>query len=854
MENSLDMCAVSSANASVNKKNSASNSLKMINDLLENSKTLPTTVSDLGSIQLSINELKKRTSELRAQNKDTDIDLTKAHYLLAGSGLAIEDVDNTLESLHKYQMMESHAPGMQAEGEIDHYLKLKKDQIVSMSIDKLLSTSSKDFDIFLDNNLKLDWKSLEHDVGQRFGLYVKNMNTIDNTNSSKHVMDMPKWSSEKSSLLNDSTTLLNVNENYLLRNKFERYAKIIHSFNNCRQQQNHFSLVNEVISMIENFGDSTNRQLLECWKILQAIQEKESIVISSRRYVEKQFLAYVDELYKKNLNEGLPTGINKVKSFIDSKLRGKDNKWLIENLTIVNGIPIWALIFYLLRAGLHQEALEVAINNHSSFNKVEKTFLIYFKAFITAKSAQLPVELTTKLHIEYNQHIKSALGGDPFRMAVYKIIGRCDLSSKNISSIALNIEDWLWFHLMLVKEDVSDNDPVYEKYKLIDLQNIILSYGISHFSEYYLQVLLLSGLYEFAVEHACTISKIDGVHIAIGLANCHLLKTTTSHSDKNNSLLVSSGTGNSINFVRLLSTYTTSFRKSDPRIAAEYLLLVGIVNDESEMKLCHEAIRELVLETKEFTILLGRINADGTRIPGVIEERKNLLNLNEMHDYLNKISEQAAYKADEDGRTQDSLMLYQLAENYDIVISIVNDLLGDLLSESNMSKPLTNIYSNNPNDPIYIAETLIHIYMNNLDISKKIQTKNKITNITLLKISEARKTFAAGQWQNTLNLIEEIDLIPLSNTAEIRRSAQEVMNIDKNILKIIPNLLIMIMTCVYNISENLRQSAYQSAIKAQQHEALKNIAKNCSMYAGMIKYKMPKEVYSQLTKLEITLQ
>ena len=60
---------------------------------------------------------------------------------------------------------------------------------------------------------------------------------------------------------------------------------------------------------------------------------------------------------------------------------------------MVNGVPIWALIFYLLRAGLKNEALEVAVDNKLSFKKIEQSFLGYLKAYVASPDDTLPVDI-----------------------------------------------------------------------------------------------------------------------------------------------------------------------------------------------------------------------------------------------------------------------------------------------------------------------------------------------------------------------------------------------------------------------------------------------------------------------------
>ncbi|AMD22342.1 HGR003Wp [Eremothecium sinecaudum] len=825
---------------------------KTFNDLIETSKNLPSTSSELGSVLLNVNEIRKRAAELRAKNTELrSSHHTRAHYLLAGSGLAIQDVESSLKVLESRQLLEQNVHNKILDGDLDTYLRNKKDENILSSIEQSLSLAAKDFDNFVNANFNLDWKQRKEEVRSSFlGIMWKNDSAY---NASAPVSDssVVTWPKKGSGIL-DGESKLNINENYVVREKFERYARIVNRFNNARQSNNSFPFAKEFIDVFDNSADSKHRQLLEAWKFLDFYHSEAdsmNVVEISKKYLENQFMEYVDTLYKKNRNGGLPTNINKVKSFIESKLKNPNNTWKFGNLTVVNGIPVWALIFYLLRAGLAQEALEVAINNKLSLKKVEQSFLAYFKAYVASKDKRLPQEFVTRLHTEYNQHIKNSLDGDPFRLAVYKIIGRCDLTRKNISTITLSVEDWMWVHFMLIKDDIANDDPVYERYSLLDFQNIITTYGSASFSNNYLQVLLLSGQYELAVQYAYSINELDAVHLAIALADAKLLRVTDNVTDDEFS--VTPNNERRVNFAKILGNYTKSFKFSDPRIAVEYLLLIALVDDKKQVELAHEALRELVLETKEFTILLGKINRDGTRIPGIIEERQPLLFLADKEDFLHKITEQAARRADEDGRVHDSLLLYQLSEEYDIVISIVNKLLSEMLSNTDLDQPLLKQDDNNETNPFLIAKKLIDVYIKNLEISKKVHRKNKETCILLLKLVDIRRTYIARQYQNTLNQIEELDLLPSVDSSSPRKKAQEFRNLDECIIKNIPNLLIIAMSCVSNLIKQLGKGPFVNSATEAQIEALRRVANNYMIYRGMIQYKMPREVYNALINLEI---
>ncbi|CUS49622.1 LAQU0S24e00540g1_1 [Lachancea quebecensis] len=835
----------------VNSEGVLKGSAKTFGNLIETSKNLPTTSSELGTILLSVNEIKKRAHELRKKAKPKG-DYTRAHYLLAGSGLAIQDVELSLNNLKSRQLIEHNITNRETDGDLDAYLRTKKDENILSSIEQSLTSAAKDFDNLVNQTFNLDWEQRKDEVRENFGIILKKKRGNDYRNDYAPHSDLPSWGKTGRGIL-DGDSRLNVNENFTTRTKFERYAKITNGFNNARQSGYDFSLAKEISETFSNSADQAGRQLPVAWNIIEHAQNSTNVVKSSKSFLERQFLNYVDNLYKKNLNEGLPTNVNKVKSFIDYKLKNPNNSWKYGNLTIVNGVPIWAFIFYLLRAGLTKDALEVAIANKLSFKKVEQSFLTYFKAYATSKDQRLPNEFVSRLHTEYNQHIKNALDGDPFRLAVYKIVGRCDLTRKNISSITLSIEDWLWFHFMLIKQDISDDDPVYEKYDLKDFQTIVTSYGISRFNSTYLHVLLLSGLYELAVQHANSINEIDAVHLAIALVYYKKLTISRYKPEHDSSILLAEDGKFEINFAKLIGNYTKSFKYSDPRIAVEYLVLIALNGNKDQIEICHESLRELVLETKEFTILLGKVNRDGSRIPGVIEERHSLLFLSDEQDFLHRITEQAARRADEDGRVYDSLLLYQLADEYDIVIRIVNKLLSDLLSNTDLNQPLLNLDDNSETSPVLIAKKLINVYVNNLEISRKVSSKNKETCMLLLKVVDIRRSFYSQNWQEALSKVEDIDVIPFVDEVSSRRKAQEFSSLSPEIAKNIPNLLIITMTCVSNIVAQLNQSEYHSASKDQQIGALKRLAKSCMIYAGMIQYKMPRETYSVLINLEVHL-
>ena len=146
------------------------------------------------------------------------------------------------------------------------------------------------------------------------------------------------------------------------------------------------------------------------------------------------------------------------------------------------------------------------------------------------------------------------------------------------------------------------------------------------------------------------------------------------------------------------------------------------------------------------------------------------------------------------------------------------------------------------------------MYSDNSEISKQINVTNKETCSLLLQMVEIRKIYSANQWHNVLTQIEGLDILPFSNELSARKKAEQFTLLDENIVKTVPNLLIITLMCISKIVHSLVQNRYLfSETKDQQISFLKNISRNCMAYAGIIQYKMPRETYSTLINLDVAL-
>ena len=102
----------------------------------------------------------------------------------------------------------------------------------------------------------------------------------------------------------------------------------------------------------------------------------------------------------------------------------------------------------------------------------------------------------------------------------------------------------------------------------------------------------------------------------------------------------------------------------------------------------------------------------GTRYRDFRKQR-SLINLSNLEQFQKQIIETSAIRCEEEGRIFDALLLYQLCQDFDTVVSLINKLLGETLSTTELDKPLIN-------------------YGNYENINGEIQSENTIDNNIIL--------------------------------------------------------------------------------------------------------------------------
>lgn len=273
----------------------------------------------------------------------------------------------------------------------------------------------------------------------------------------------------------------------------------------------------------------------------KAFSLRKRILDGSRTFLERQFFDQLQAAVAKNPREanlgGVPTAINKVRAYIRLRALRKELGTDSVELQTLNDDYCWVLIFHLLRAGLVQDAAQYVSENERAIKSMDRNFPVYLAAYARSTDRRLSPELQSRINMEYSQRTRIAPENslDPYRMACYKVIGRCELSRRNLEGVAnQGIEDWTWLQFALAREVNRVEETASEVFGLDDVRLVIQEIGQRHFTQNaadstagqgtYFLLQILAGQFESAIAWLYPHNYLTTVHFAIALDYYGLLR------------------------------------------------------------------------------------------------------------------------------------------------------------------------------------------------------------------------------------------------------------------------------------------------------------------------------------------
>lgn len=265
----------------------------------------------------------------------------------------------------------------------------------------------------------------------------------------------------------------------------------------------------------------------------------------------RRFFENIEAVVNRNAREanlgGVPTALNKIRAYIRVRDVRKDLKPdELELQKIDDSEPMWAVVYFLLRCGLVQDAAGYVREHAQTFRAVERNFAAYMSGYASDKERRLPRNLQDRIGSEYQQKSRMAPEHslDPYKMACYKVVGRCELSKRTIENINQSSNDWLWLQFCLAREVNRVDEVAGDVFGLEEVRESISEIGQRHYQKgqeglgghgTYFHLLILAGMFEQAISFLYSYSYISAVHFAIGLCYYGLLRVSD-HAGSENDL------------------------------------------------------------------------------------------------------------------------------------------------------------------------------------------------------------------------------------------------------------------------------------------------------------------------------
>lgn len=733
------------------------------------------------------------------------------------------------------------------------------------------------------------------------------------------------------------------------RDKQNKYAEKVQNLNVARLQKRPYPICHEFSSVVKQAADQHAAELVKAYITLSAIVGenpeikslvelstakergfadayldetqnsvkqtaiKKAILRGSAKALERLEFDRMEEEVAKNPRDaalgGVPNVLNKVKAYVRLQAIKKNLSGDNGDLQLLGDDYVWALIYFLIRTGHIKEADDFVHANAIAFRAIDRNFAAYIRDYASNSDRRLREDLQARIRSEYNQRLRIAPENsiDAYRMACYKIIGRCDLGERALEGIQMDIEDFAWIQIILARELNRVEAMASEVYGLDEARNTIRHIGEKYFNKggadvlgkgfgTYVFLLVALGMFEDAVSYLYTYSYVDGVHLAIALDFYGLLRVSNPSAGGEDLCSLTTRSQPQINFGTMVGLYTRDFRAANVSAAVDYLTMICLNKDlqgqagANQVALCHEALRELVLESREFALLLGDMREDGQRIKGVIEERMRLIGLDERDDFMRRITMQAASVADDNGRTTDAVLLYHLAGEYDNVIIIINRALSEAIAvplgeermrieplkprdagsakETGTESSLTTV-----DDPIILAQRMKALYDGNAMFSQKINGSNLAACGTLLEMSAARDLVENAEWaraldvslffwtmqnhspSNPLQVIATLDILPLKargNSSVIRNLATKFASLSQPVAHNVPNLLMWTIISCNRQRANLASTQFggNEGTRQSMIDDLKQVNMDLTTYTSQLRYRFPAHLHELLARAQ----
>jgi nuclear pore complex protein Nup93 len=274
----------------------------------------------------------------------------------------------------------------------------------------------------------------------------------------------------------------------------------------------------------------------------------------------------------------------------------------------------------------------------------------------------------------------------------------------------------------------------------------------------------------------------------------------------------------------------------------EYFYRLRHLKDGKDMNLFFSCISELALESREFEMLLGKIDFDGSRKPGYIDKFAPV----KSSDVANEIVESVAREAETRGQFEDALRLYDLAQDHGKVLQLSCHLMGGVVSSP--SPPQSDRHRLQTLCTSIAERYRNHGYAPKYEISH--------TFFLLLDLMTFFDRYHSKAFDEALKIIQQLRLLPLLDEETVDQKITSFKTMDDLVRLCFPDLLLAVMNILYAQYKQSSTTTHPPMIDSGEEIFKSNIrqtAHRLIMFVGMVPYQMPGDVNARLVQLEVLM-
>ncbi|KAF8497062.1 nucleoporin-interacting protein NIC96 [Russula emetica] len=857
-----------------------------LSSLLASSKALTSHLKrqDLPNVSLSLDQIEAQSRRLLPRQTGAQADTGRANYLLAQAHVDVPSLVNSIAHINPSATFLPLQPLQDTD--ISGYLRHAHEQNVISTIEEARKATQEEFYNVLEDRSRREWEARKKRVFEELGgLSGGDSGTLALRSKAPQSRNALTFSATPTPSLQ-------------VQGKMMAYDRVVVELNASRLRGSSFPIVHALLQATLSLNPDRTHQVVQIFHILakitgeppgipplahagahilntpplerryarahlgdptsrEAVELRKQIATGARAALEEQYLDVLERTVQARPLEaclgGDPSIANRVRAFLLVRYY-RGGGWQ-DRIELVAAQPLWAKLFYLVRTGHMREALDEALAHRQAIEHREDSFVAHFRLWLESPDHRLPKPHRDHVQAIYNAHMLHSTSVDPFKLALYKLMGKLDPSKRNVPLVTATTEDWLWFQLAMVDEE--------ENGGLRGLADVLLNYGERHFESggskgtrtgLWAVVLLTCGEFERAVatlgDHLET--EIEAVHLAIALAYYGLLRAPSrAESSDITPLSLSSSLPPALSLSTLIWRYVRQFVRLDSKEALQYVYTVtlgadqpGVIGKE-QLELAWDLVRRIIVLANTgpaWDELVGGFRADGMRFTGVIEQAAPLLKLDDVNNLNAEIFVPAARQAEESDRVLQAIKLYNLAGEYTTVINSLATALGTTLAA-----------------PGGGGERARSVEAAAVDIIRHYERVGRAPGrardavVKLLRIREALDAKADGRVDRALEIVESTDLVPLDgDVAKINRRAEEFKELHDSLQRNLHTYLPLAMDAIVGVYQKLKMSSNTiDASRQMTLAALRKKSRSLMVFAGMLRYRLSPDVYSYLARLDV---